>query len=40
MTKPGDVDISTAYRWRLHRNFLIYILILLSLMGALAWAEL
>jgi cation/acetate symporter len=39
MTKPGDVDISSAYRWRLHRNFLIYILILLSLMGAMAWAE-
>ena len=28
-----------AYRWRLHRNVLIYIVLLLSLIGLLAWAE-
>lgn len=39
MTKPEDVAISSAYRWRLHRNFLLYIVLLLGLMGAMAWAE-
>ena len=28
-----------AYRWRLHRNVLLYIVLLLSLIGLLAWAE-
>ncbi len=30
---------TTAYHWRLHRNVLIYVAILVSLMGAMAWAE-
>ena len=29
----------TAKSWRLHRNVLIYVAILVSLMGAMAWAE-
>ena len=28
-----------AYHWRLHRNVLIYIVILLGLIGAMTWAE-
>lgn len=39
MTAPVVVDISSAYRWRLHRNFLLYVLLLIGLMGAMAWAE-
>jgi len=39
MTKPVDVGISTAYRWRLHRNVLLYIAVLLGLLGVMAWAE-
>ena len=31
--------MSAAYRWRIHRNVLIYIVVLLTLMGAMAWAE-
>ena len=30
---------TSAYHWRLHRNVLIYMAILVSLMGAMAWAE-
>ncbi|WP_090139566.1 VC_2705 family sodium/solute symporter [Limnohabitans sp. DM1] len=30
---------SSAYHWRLHRNVLFYMAILVSLMGAMAWAE-
>lgn len=39
MTKLADVTMSSAYRWRLHRNFLIYIVLLCVLIGAMAWAE-
>ncbi len=39
MSKLAQADITSAYRWRIHRNVLIYIVILLSLMGAMAWAE-
>ena len=28
-----------SYRWRLHRNVLLFVLLLLVLMGAMAWAE-
>ena len=39
MSKPHEVAMSSAYRWRLHRNVLIYVLFLLGLIGAMAWAE-
>jgi cation/acetate symporter len=39
MSKPMDVAMSSAYRWRLHRNVLIYVVFLLGLIGAMAWAE-
>ena len=28
-----------SYRWRLHRNVLLFVLLLLALLGAMAWAE-
>ena len=28
-----------AYKWRLHRNVLLYVLVLLCLLGAMGWAE-
>jgi cation/acetate symporter len=30
---------TAAYHWRLHRNVLIYVVVLLGLIGAMAWAE-
>ncbi len=39
MSESAETGMSSAYRWRIHRNVLIYIVVLLSLMGALAWAE-
>ncbi len=39
MTKPMADRQTAAYHWRLHRNVLIYIVILLTLFGAMAWAE-
>ena len=39
MSKPKEVVISSAYRWRLHRNVLMYVAFLLALIGAMAWAE-
>ncbi len=41
MATNNSVDIakSSAYRWRLHRNVLIYVFFLLGLIGAMAWAE-
>ena len=39
MNQPLDVAMSSAYRWRLHRNVLIYVVFLLSLIGVMAWAE-
>ena len=38
MTQPRSAQ-SVAYHWRLHRNVLVYIAILLSLIGAMALAE-
>ena len=31
--------ISARYRWRLHRNVLLFVVLLLALLGAMAWAE-
>lgn len=28
-----------AYRWRLHRNVILYVILLLSLLGVMGWAE-
>ena len=39
MSSPQDIAMSASYRWRLHRNVLIYVVFLLSLIGAMAWAE-
>jgi cation/acetate symporter len=39
MNELTQAGITAAYRRRIHRNVLIYIAILLSLMGTMAWAE-
>ena len=39
MLSPQEIAMSASYRWRLHRNVLIYVVFLLSLIGAMAWAE-
>ena len=39
MNKSAQAGISSAYRWRIHRNVLIYIGVLVALMGVMAWAE-
>lgn len=39
MTQPMANRRTSAYHWRIHRNVLIYIFILTTLMGAMAWAE-
>jgi cation/acetate symporter len=39
MNKSAQAGISSAYRWRIHRNVLIYIGVLVTLMGVMAWAE-
>jgi cation/acetate symporter len=39
MTEAKDISHSVGYHWRLHRNVLIYIAILITLFGAMAWAE-
>jgi cation/acetate symporter len=39
MTQPMANRRTAAYHWRIHRNVLIYIVILTTLMGAMAWAE-
>ena len=35
----AEMAMQRAYRWRLHRNVLLYVLIFLALLGLLAWAE-
>ncbi|WP_100171459.1 VC_2705 family sodium/solute symporter [Limnohabitans sp. 15K] len=39
MNPPLASRSAADYRWRIHRNVLIYMAILISLMGAVAWAE-
>ena len=34
-----DVGMPASYRWRVHRNVLLFVLLLLLLLGAMAWAE-
>lgn len=39
MSRQNNAGISASYRWRLHRNVLLFVLILLVLLGAMTWAE-
>ena len=38
-TPSGFQKQYAAYRWRLHRNVFLYVVLLLSLLGLMAWAE-
>lgn len=39
MHQRPDSGMPRSYRWRLHRNVLLFIVLFLSLLGAMAWAE-
>ncbi len=39
MAHRDPVGIPASYRWRLHRNVLLFVLLLLALLAAMAWAE-
>jgi cation/acetate symporter len=39
MPHQDDAVIPASYRWRLHRNVLLFVLLLLVLLGSMAWAE-
>jgi cation/acetate symporter len=39
MRQGDSAGIPASYRWRLHRNVLLFIMLLLALLGAMAWAE-
>jgi cation/acetate symporter len=39
MREPSTAPTPAAYLWRLHRNVLIYVAVLCTLFGAMAWAE-
>lgn len=39
MSCQDPAGIPASYRWRLHRNVLLFVVLLLSLLGAMAWAE-
>lgn len=39
MSEPDNAGMPASYRWRLHRNVLLFVLLLLALLGAMAWAE-
>jgi cation/acetate symporter len=39
MENSVQAGMTSAYRWRLHRNVLVYVFILLALMGGMVWAE-
>ena len=39
MSSQDNAGIPASYRWRVHRNVLLFVLLLLSLLGAMAWAE-
>ena len=36
---PDTASLYAAYRWRLHRNVTLYVLVLLALLALMAWAE-
>lgn len=37
--QENKAQVSAAYRWRLHRNVLLFVLLLLLLLAGMAWAE-
>ena len=37
--EPNFKQWFAAYKWRLHRNVMLYVLVLLCLLGAMGWAE-
>ncbi len=39
MAHRRNGDIPASYRWRLHRNVLLFVVLLLALLGGMAWAE-
>ncbi len=39
MSRPSDPGMSRSYRRRLHRNVLLFVVLFLCLLGAMAWAE-
>ena len=39
MSSQDNAGMPASYRWRVHRNVLLFVLLLLSLLGAMAWAE-
>ncbi|WP_297727711.1 VC_2705 family sodium/solute symporter, partial [Limnohabitans sp. Rim8] len=39
MTQADALQQYASYRWRLHRNVLLYIVLLLALLALMAWAE-
>ena len=39
MSSQDSAGMSASYRWRLHRNVLLFLVLLLLLLGAMAWAE-
>jgi len=39
MAHRDPVGMPASYRWRLHRNVLLFVLLLLALLAAMAWAE-
>lgn len=39
MTQPDTLQHYAAYRWRLHRNVALYVVVLLALLALMAWAE-
>ena len=38
-TEPNFKQWFAAYKWRLHRNVILYVVVLLCLLGAMGWAE-
>ncbi len=39
MRQGSNAGMPRSYRWRLHRNVLLFIVLFLCLLGAMAWAE-
>ena len=39
MSSQDKAGTAVSYRWRVHRNVLLFVFLLVSLLGAMAWAE-
>ena len=39
MSRQEHAGVPASYRWRQHRNVLLFVLLLLLLLAAMAWAE-